>query len=188
MLIIAAYDRHVVQLFDTIKRLAAALDGAGIDYRLVGGMAVFLHVYERDPLAARVTRDIDVAVDRADLNGIVEAVRPAGFAYRHAAGVDLLVDARQPNARSAVHLVFVREKVREEYAEPVPGFTPPVKTAEGVLLMPVAGLLRMKLTSYRLKDRVHVKDMDSAGLITPAIEAELPELLQQRLREVRSTE
>lgn len=188
MLTIAAYDQHMKQLFDVLSRLARAFAQAGIDYRVVGGVAVFLHVHERDPLAARATRDLDVAVERAQLAAIVEAARPHGFEYRHAAGVDMLVDARQPGARSAVHLLFVREKVRPEYPEPVPDFSPPVRTAEGVLLAPVTDLVRMKLTSFRLKDRVHLQDLDAVGLIAPDVEAQLPEVLRERLREVRATE
>jgi hypothetical protein len=46
----------------------------------------------------------------------------------------------------------------------------------------------MKLTSFRLKDRVHIQDLDGVGLITPEIEAELSEPLRRRLAEVRSTE
>jgi hypothetical protein len=84
--------------------------------------------------------------------------------------------------------VFVREKVRPDYVEPVPDFSPPARTAEGILLAPVADLVRMKLTSYRLKDRVHIQDMDAVGLITPEVEAQLPELLRARLREVRAAE
>lgn len=188
MVTVAAYDRHVEQLFDTVRRLARALDQAHVDYRVIGGLAVFLHVSDRDPLAARSTRDVDVAVDRGQLASIIEAVRPLGFAHRHVAGIDMLVDAREPKARSAVHLVFVREKVRPDYLEAVPDFSPPVETADGVLLAPVADLVRMKLTSYRLKDRVHVQDLDAVGLVTPEIEAQLPEPLRERLREVRATE
>lgn len=188
MVSVTAYDRHVEQLFDTITRLARALSEAGIEYRVVGGLAVFLHVHERDPLAARLTRDIDVAVDRGQLEALVEAVRPFGFEHRHAGGLDMLIDVERPGARSAAHLVFVREKVRSEYPEPVPDFSEPVRTAEGILLAPVADLVWMKLTSFRLKDKVHLKDLDSVGLITPEIEASLPESLRERLREVRAAE
>jgi hypothetical protein len=124
VLTIAAYDRHVEQLLDTVRRLAHALTRAGIEYRVVGGVAVFLHVSERDPGAARSTRDVDIAVDRAQLQAIVEAVRPFGFDYRDAAGVDMLIDAREPRARSAVHMIFVGEKVRPQYIEAVPDFSP----------------------------------------------------------------
>jgi hypothetical protein len=44
----------------------------------------------------------------------------------------------------------------------------------------------MKLTSFRLKDQVHIQDLDSAHLITPEIEAALPEALRVRLAEVRA--
>lgn len=188
VLTIAAYDRYVEQLLETVRRLAEALGQARIDYRVIGGVAVFLHVHDRDAGVARLTRDVDIAVDRGQLQAIVEAVRGFGFSYRHAAGVDMLVDARDPRARSAVHMVFVREKVRAEYVEPVPDFSPPVRTAEGVLLAPVADLVRMKLTSYRLKDRVHIQDMDAVGLITSEVAAGLPEVLRARLREVRAAE
>jgi hypothetical protein len=188
VLTISAYDAHLEQLFEVMNRVTAALRRAGVEYRVVGGLAVFLHVAAKDPLAARATRDIDIAVDRNALAAIGEAVRPFGFEIRRAAGVDMLVDAAQPSARSAVHLIFVSEKVRPEYVEAVPGFSVPAVTAEGVLLAPVADLVRMKLTSYRLKDRVHVQDLDAAGLITADIEADLPPLLRDRLAEIRACE
>src|ERR1700692_2200615 len=106
---------------------------------------------------------------------ISSAVEAFGFHYRHVAGVDMLVDAKEPKARSTVHLVFIREKVRREYLEPVPDFTEPTVTKKGILLAPVADLVRMKLTSFRLKEKVHIIDLDSVGLITPEIELALPE-------------
>jgi hypothetical protein len=100
----------------------------------------------------------------------------------------MLVNAEQPRARSAVHLVFVREKVRPEDLAPIPPFSPPAIAEEGILLAPVADLLRMKLTSFRLKDKTHVVDLDSVGLITAEIEASLPEALRVRLKQVREEE
>ena len=186
MTTITAYDRHLQQLFDTIDRLSRALAQAGVEYRVVGGVAVFLHVHERDPLAARSTRDVDIAIERKDLEAIGTAARSFGFEYRHAAGVDMPVNMREPRAKSAVHLVFVGEKVRPEYVEAVPAFSPSVPTTEGVHVMAVADLVRMKLTSFRLRDRVHLQDLDAVGLITPDVEASLPPLLRERLRDVRT--
>jgi hypothetical protein len=182
------YENRVDQLRDVVKRLDAALTGAGIRYQIVGGFAVFCHVDRIDPLAARLTRDVDVAIDRTDLQRIAEAVKSAGMQYPHAAGVDMLVDAAAPKARSAVHLIFAGEKVRPEYAESVPGISEPARVAEGVLIAPVRDLVRMKLTSFRLKDKVHIQDMDSVGLITAEIEDSLPEALRERLKEVRASE
>jgi hypothetical protein len=187
MLSVAAYDTHVDQLFDRVRQLHALLTAAGVPYRIVGGLAVFLHVAERDPLRARLTADVDAAIHRRDLAAVIEAARNAGWVYRHVGGVDMLVDGERPRARSAVHLVFLEEKVRPDYVEPVPA-SPPVAASGGVLLAPVIDLVRMKLTSYRLKDRVHIQDLDGVGLITPEIEAQLSEVLRSRLAEVRATE
>lgn len=49
-------------------------------------------------------------------------------------------------------------------------------------------LVRMKLSSYRDKDRVHIRGMDAAGLITNDVEHGLSEELPIRLRNVRETE
>jgi hypothetical protein len=149
-------------------------------------MGVFFQVSERDPIAGRLTKDVDIAIKRDDLERIAAAVEEHGFKYRHAAGVDMLVDATQPKLRSAVHFVFIREKVRPEYLEPVPDFSNPTVTQEGLLLASVPDLLRMKLTSLRLKDKVHIIDMDGVGLITPEIENALPEPLRHRLQQVRA--
>ncbi len=187
MLVNSHYEKQVDQLIELAARFAEALTKAGIEYRIVGGLAIYLHVNSIDPLAARLTRDIDAAVSRSDIEKIAQAVRPFGLAFRHAAGVDMLVDARSPKARSAVHLVFVKEKVRPEYVASVPEFSS-ASNLDGLLVAPVADLVRMKLTSFRLKDRVHIQDMDGVGLITPEIESALPEVLRERLAQVRATE
>ena len=70
----------------------------------------------------------------------------------------------------------------------MPGFSEPTRTAEGILVAPVADLVHMKLTSFRLKDQVHIQDMDSVGLITPEIENSLSAALRERLEKVRATE
>jgi hypothetical protein len=188
MLVNTFFENKVDQLFEVAGRLAKALSQAGIEYRVVGGFAAYMHVNEVEPIAARLTRDIDVAIDRADLEAIIEATRPFGFKYRHAAGVDMLVDVEAPKAHSAVHLLFIREKVRKDYTETVPDFSPAVRYGNGISVVSVADLIKMKLTSFRLKDRVHIQDLDGAGLITPDIEAQLSPELKSRLDEVRATE
>ena len=187
MLTATAYDTHAEQLFDRIAQLHSLLTAAGVPYRVVGGMAVYIHVYERDPLRARLTSDVDAAIDRRHLPAVIDAAKTAGWIHRHVEGVDMLTDADLPRARSAVHLVFLNEKVRPEYSEAIPA-SAPAQTREGIPLASVADLVRMKLTSFRLKDRVHIQDLDAVGLIDPEIEAELPGLLQARLAEVRASE
>ena len=99
----------------------------------------------------------------------------------------MFLDAKNPGARAAVHVVFLNEKVRPEYVEPVPA-SEPVRTREGILIAPVVDLVHMKLTSFRLKDKVHIQDLDKVGLITPEIEHTLSPILLDRLKEVRASE
>ena len=138
-------------------------------------MAVYLQVSERDPGKARLTRDVDVAVNRGELERIAAAAVHFGFHFRHVTGMDMLLDNAEPRASSGIHMVFAGD------LEPVPSLSEATRTAEGILIAPVGDLVRMKLTSFRLKDQVHIQDMDSVGLITPEIQnslsAVLPEIL-----------
>jgi hypothetical protein len=179
------FEDAVEKSFDVTKRFAAALEAAAIPYRVVGGLAVFVHVDARDPMAARLTKDVDVAIDRKNLDAIRAALEPHGFTFRHAGGVDMFVDANNPQASAAVHLLFAGERVRSEDLEVVP-YSPPEQAPRGFMIAPVADLVHMKLTSYRLKDQVHIQDLDHAALITPEIEQSLSAPLLARLKEVRS--
>jgi hypothetical protein len=178
------FEKRLEQIFELALLVDKALSAAGIDYRVVGGLATYLYVEEAEPDAGRLTRDIDMAVRREDLERIAQAVQPFGLEYRHVAGADMLIRAGEP-ARRAVHLVFTGEKVRPHYPEPVPEMGAS-RTIQGIRLIALAALIRMKLTSFRLKDQTHLKDLDEAGLITPEVEAALSPLLRERLYEVRA--
>jgi hypothetical protein len=180
------FEQRVEQLFALAGLVERAFASAGLDYRVIGGLATYLYVEEREPDAGRLTKDIDIVVRRADLDAIAKAVEPFGFQYRHVAGVDMLVQAGQPSARRAVHMVFSGEKVRADYSEAVPELGG-LRILNGVRLIPVEDLLKMKLTSFRLKDQVHVQDLDAAGLITPAVAETLPAPLQEKLAQVRAS-
>jgi hypothetical protein len=182
------FENKARRINDVAARIGAALEGAGLRYRVIGGFAIFTYVDQIDPLKARLTRDVDMVVDRRDLDRIASAVKSCGFEYRHVAGADMLLDTNAPKTRNEVHLIFAGEKVRPDYVEVVPDFADATWTAEGVSLAPLVDLLRMKLTGFRLKDRVHIQDMDSVGLITPEIEESLSEILRARLAEVRASE
>ncbi len=55
---------------------------------------------------------------------------------------------------------------------------------ESMRILPLERLVRMKLNSYRLKDRVHLLDMVSVGLIDASWLARFPRILSERLREL----
>lgn len=179
------FEKRVDQLFDLAELVEKIFSSAGLEYRVVGGLATYLYVEEVEPDAGRLTKDIDIAVQRQDLRKIAEAAEPFGLEYRHVAGVDMLVQATAPSARRAVHMVFTGEKVRQEYPEPTPELGR-YRIIQGIRLIPLADLILMKLSSFRAKDEAHLKDLDEAGLITPEIEVGLSPILRQRLAQVRT--
>jgi hypothetical protein len=181
------FEKRVEQLFDLAGRVEAAFSAAGLEYRVAGGLAAYLYVEEREPDAGRLTKDIDITVRRPDLEKIAKAVEPFGLQYRHVAGVDMLVQGAEPSGRRAVHLIFTCEKVGQDYPEAVPELGACQKL-RGIRLVPLADLVRMKLTSLRLIDQAHLKDLDQVGLIAPDIEAALSPELRTRLDRVRAQE
>jgi hypothetical protein len=181
------FEVRLQDLFNLAARVEKAFRAADIEYRVVGGLATFLYVEESEADAGRLTKDIDIVVRREDLARIAEAAEPFGLEYRHAAGVDMLVQKGQPSARRAVHMIFEGEKVRPEYSEPAAKIGEG-RTLQGIPVVALADLVTMKLTSFRLKDQTHLKDLDEQKLITPEIEAGLPPLLRERLAQVRAHE
>jgi len=129
-------------------------------------------------------------VRREDLERITQASAQQGFRFRHAAVEDTLLYGDTNSAKNAVHLLFTGEKVRPNQATPNPPIKPERRHIHGkeVMVIPVADLVRMKLSSFRDKDRVHVRSMDAARLITPDVEKSLTPELLARLKHVRETE
>ena len=168
-----------------LLRAAAALEAAGIPYAATGGNAVAAHVSRVDDSAVRNTRDVDLIVRREDLPRVRFALEAAGFLYlsenrRHAAGIDIFLDGPGSKAGDGVHLLFGGEKVRDEYAHPAadPDESEP---APGFRVVTLDALVRMKLTSYRRKDQVHLLDMIGVGLIDETWPDRVPTELRDRL-------
>ena len=127
---------------------------------------------------------------RDDLPRVVAIAEDHGFRFRHSAGMDMLLFGEPNSARNAVHLLYAGEKVKSTQLESHPHINPVRAGLHGqdFWTIPVLDLVRMKLSSYRDKDRVHVRGMDAAGLITRDVEHGLSEELLARLRNVRETE
>jgi hypothetical protein len=184
------FEERLFDLVGVLHRITDALSAEGIAHELIGGLAVLVHVEAADPTHSTLTRDVDLMVNRDDLDHIKEAAAAAGFRFRHVAGIDMLLYGETESAKNAVHLIFSGEKVRPNQVTANPLIAPETVAIQGkeVNVIPVADLLRMKLSAFRDKDRVHVRSMDAAGLITQEIELTLPAELTSRLQHVRETE
>jgi hypothetical protein len=184
------FEERLFDLVGVLHKIAHVLADEGISYELIGGLAVLVHVEDANPELTTLTRDVDLMVRREDLERIKEAAARQDFRFRHAAGGDMLLYGDTDSAKNAVRLIFSGEMVRPNQAAPNPPIAPEKKRIHGgdVMVIPVVDLVRMKLSSYRLKDQVHIKSMDAASLITGDVEAKLPAELLTRLQHVRETE
>jgi hypothetical protein len=126
---------------------------------------------------------VDIILNESDLNAAIAALEAEGFLYRRSVGVSMFLDGPDAKARDAVHVVFAGQKVREAYPEPVPEIDQ-YELIDDVRTLPFDRLVRMKLTSFRRKDQVHLQDMISVGLIDDSWLNELPAELRRRLEEL----
>jgi hypothetical protein len=181
-----SWERMVAAVEDVRQRAcraARALQKAEIPYVVVGGNAVAAWVARVDREAVRNTKDVDFLVRRQDFERVVSELQAVGFIHQNVAGVDLFPDGPEGAARSAIHVLFAGEKVRPDYLLPAPGISEcqsgpdfPVPTLEA--------LVRMKLTSFRLKDQVHLLDLLEVGLIDETWCGRFPGQLGSRLRDL----
>ena len=150
-------------------------------YALVGGQAVAVWVATRDPDAVRTTKDVDILLRRSDVPAARAAAQPVGLDYFEALGVGMFLERENPNPRRAVHLIWAGEKVRPDYEFPAPDIEQSVSLAPGIRVVSLAGLVQMKLTSFRDQDRVHLRNMIEVGLVDRALAAGLAAALGARL-------
>jgi len=164
-------------------RVAAALDQAGIQHAVIGGNAVAAWVARVDVEAVRNTKDVDLLIRRQDFERVIEILGSVGFVHQNVAGVDLFLDGPEGSVRSAVHVVFAREKARPDYLFPAPDVSES-EPGPDFTVAALDALVRMKLTSFRLKDKVHLIDLLDVGLIDESWCDNFPPALGARLREV----
>ncbi len=107
----------------------------------------------------------------------------AGFVYRHRSGIDMFLDGPGAKDRDAVHIVFAGEKARQDDDLPAPDVTESEPTP-GFSVLSLEALVRMELTSFRRKDRVHVRDLIDVGLVDTSWLDRLPAPLADRLAEL----
>lgn len=173
--------RAVERVRERLMRATAALERHAIPYAVVGGNAVASWVSRVDEAAVRNTQDVDIVLRRHDLDAAKVALAEVGFIYRHSASIDMFLDGPDAKARDAVHIVFSGVKVRAEYALPVPDVAES-ELSGGFRVLSLEALVRMKLTSFRDKDRTHLRDFLDVGLIDESWKSRFPDELASRLQ------
>ena len=185
---LTAHFMAIERVQQRLRKVTGALDAAGIRYAVVGGNAVASWVGRVDQGATRATKDVDLLVRRADLPAITATITSLGFAREDLRDLVLFIDPDEPSKKSGVHLVWAGERIRPSYTVASPSVEDAVRDPEGFLVLDLPALVRMKLTSFRDVDRVHVGDMLSVGLIDARVRTTLPAELAERLRRVEESQ
>ena len=174
----------VEKVRDRLKRSTNALEEAGVPYAVVGGNAVAAWVSEVDDSAARNTPDVDILLRREDLEKATVALEKVGFIQKNSAGITMFMDGPGAKARDAVYVIFANEKVRPEYEFPAPDVASSVIKSNNMRVLALEDLVRMKLTSNRLKDRVHIQDLAFVELIDSKMVGRMDGELGARLQSI----
>ena len=172
-----------------LRKVTRALDDAGIPYAVIGGNAVAAWVSRVDPAATRATKDVDLLVRREDDQRITDIMQSLGFERHDLKRLVMFVDPEEPSRRSGVHLVWADTLIRPSYVSASPSVNESERDPEGFTVLSLPGLVRMKLTSFRDIDRVHLADLFQVGLIDDTTVKSLPPSLRMRMDElIRSIE
>lgn len=164
-----------------LRRTNSILESSGIPFAIVGGNAVRIWVAQVDPGAVRATNDVDVLIRADDLEHVKRVMSEHGYHYRKAAGLDMFLEGKDDSVRYAIHVVIANQMVKESDYESNPDVEPS-EYGDGIRTLPLERLVRMKLNSFRLKDRVHILDLIDVGLLDDSWITRFPSLLGERLR------
>jgi hypothetical protein len=172
-----------------LERAAEVLRQAGVDYAVVGGNAVAAWVSRVDESAVRNTRDVDILLRREDMALACAAMESVGFVHRRvaslgkSASMDVFLDGPDAKVRDAVHVLWAGERAVPDAIEATPELSETEK-GDGFELVPLADLVRMKLISFRDKDRMHLRDLIAVGLVDESWPLRFPACLAERLQAI----
>lgn len=85
------FEERLFLLVGILHKITDSLNAENIPHEVIGGLAVLIHVEEADPELTSLTRDVDLMVNRSDLDRIKLAAAKHGFRFRHAEGLDMLI-------------------------------------------------------------------------------------------------
>ncbi len=173
---------HRVQ--QRLVRATNALAQAEIEYAVAGGHAEAMWVARIDLGGVRTTPDVDIVVRRRDLLRVNGALEDAGFVGDD--GEDLFLDRHGASRREAVHILFSLERLSADQVEPNPDVGERT-VIDGLWVLSLEALVRTKLSEFRLKDRVHLRDMLDVGVIDDSWTRRLQPVLAARLQSLIDT-
>ncbi len=157
---VEAVDRRQTHCVEAFQR-------NGIAYAIVGGRAAMAWVDSIEPSAIRTTPNVDLLVERSDLDQIIELICGGGWAYEVINGWHTFAESPTISIRRRVRLLFANESVRPSDLLRTPSLSESCWLND-VRVVDLDALIRMKLTAFRTIDRVHLDDLLSVQLFDPS--------------------
>jgi hypothetical protein len=173
----------VEKVRERLERSCKALAQAGVPYAVIGGNAVAAWVATVDDGAVRNTRDVDLLLREEDLAAATEALQAVGFVRGRGMDIVVFLDGDDGKPSQGIHVLIAGKKVKESYvsAAPLPDQAIDI---DGKRIVDLVELVRMKLNSFRDKDRTHLRDMIMVGLIDETWPKKFEPSLGERLQEL----
>jgi len=142
---------------DTLRRVTRRLQEAGVDYALIGGMALFAHGYRR------FTTDVDILTTPTGLDTIHQQLVGRGFVPRFPGARKAL---RDTSTGVTVEFITTGEYPGDGKPKPV-GFPDPATASvdiDGIRVISIEKLVEIKLASgltnlQRMRDLADVRDL-----------------------------
>ena len=165
----------------TLRRIVERLNGLGVPYAVVGGLALFFHGYRR------FTEDVDILVTKDDLKLIHEKLEGRGYLPPFAGSKHL----RDTDSGVKVEFLTTGEFPGDGKPKPVAFPNPADVRVEGagVWFLSLPALVELKLASgitnpLRGKDIVDVQELISALKLDEGFAAQLNPFVQDKFREL----
>jgi hypothetical protein len=156
--------RALEKVRERLERSCDALEAAFIPHAMIGGNGLATWVATIDDGAVRNACDVDLFLDLKDLVRATEALLAVAFRRDQVMDMTEFLDGPDGKPLQGIHILPVGRKVKENdvLVTPAVGQTPVI---EGVWIVELVELVRMKLNSYQDKSRSHLRDMIQVGLI-----------------------
>ncbi len=155
----------------SLRRITARLNALGIDYAVVGGMALFLHGFRR------FTEDVDILVTREGLAKLHQALEGSGYRPPFAGSKNL----RDTENGVRIEFLVSGEFPGDGKAKPVAFPEPDTAAAEQdqIQLLNIETLIELKLASGMTGGIERLKDI--ADVVEVIKMLQLPETIAERL-------
>ena len=165
----------------SLRRITSRLNDLGIDYAVVGGMALFLHGFRR------FTEDVDILVTRDGLKKLHEALEGSGYRPPFADSKNLRDTENGVRIEFLVAGEFPGDGKPKPVAFPEPGRV--ATEQDQIRLLNLEALIELKLASGmsglgRLKDLADVQEVIKMLGLPETIADNLNPYVQERYREL----